>query len=310
MKNTIMILIFLGIWILIGFLILRFLIKQNRKVQLNNWTLFEGDLGSFKTTACTRKTVNLWRGRIFGNWLNPTLNIIIQILLFIIPITNFVYLYLVIRDKKLYKIKKRGEEVYSTFPIWLSFPFRLFKDKWTYTKAINADVLDWKYKIEEDSIVVLDEVGYIFPSETKKTDPKITFCMTWFRHATNATVICATQSMSEVNVTFRRKCNRVYQLSHGQRCIFPFGLFFCKVQVREIIISEDVNNIYEDNPETRNENWWTFKHPTRHFNSRYGKKLYNLTQEEINKISLKYQLMFEKLKMQNGEKWTSLDYEL
>lgn len=297
------------IFIIIGFIIFK-IMKKNRSIKLNNWTLFEADLGGRKTTILTRKTLNLWRGRIIINYLTPLLNVIINILLFIIPIEHIFYIIYCIKNKELLKIRKRGEKVYSTYPIYLDFPFNLFKDKSTYTYAINADVLDWKYKIEEDSIVVLDEIGYIFPSETKKTDPKITFCMTWFRHATNATVLCATQSMSEVNITFRRKCNKVFQLSNGQRCMFPFGVWFSKVQVREIIISEDVNNIYQDNYETRNENWYTFKYPTNHFNSRYGKELYKLTQEEIAKISLKYQILFEKLGMRNGDKWKTLNYEI
>lgn len=302
--------IFLIILIIVGFLILRFLIRQNRKVKLNNWTLFEGELGARKTAVCTRKSVNLWRGRIVFNSLNLPLNIVLNGFLFIIPIVNIIYILIIIRTKKLLKIKKRCEDVYSTYPIYLSFPFGLYKKKWGFTYAINADVLDWKFKVTEDCIVILDEIGYIFPSELKKTDPKITFCMTWFRHATNATVICATQSMSEVNVTFRRKCNKVYQLSHGQRCLMPFGLWFTKVQVREIIISEDVNNIYQDNIETRLENWYTFKYPVKHFENRYGKKLYNLTQEQITKVSLNYQRLFEYLNMNNGEKWKSLSYDI
>lgn len=278
----------LGIILIIIFIFLTIkLYKSNYKLEYDSWTFFEGSLGSGKTTVLTRLAISTRRKRIIYNFFVP----LIKVCLWLIPFYNILRLFQ--KKENRLQIKCRGTDIYSNYPI------RINKKLWSY--AINKDVLNWIFRVNEDCIVVLDEVGYLFPNEMQKTDPLYVFCMTWFRHGTNAQVFCASQSLSETNVSFRRKVNRVYHLSNIKHCIIPL---FSKVQIRQAIISEDMSNQYTDDLESRETNWYRFKYPSFHFRSRYGKDYYKLDSSDLIPISKYYQMTFDKLKMTNGKRWT------
>lgn len=271
--------------IVAGILLIKFC-ASNYKLEYDSWTFFEGSLGSGKTTILTRLAITTRRKRIIYNFFVPCLNIC----LWLIPFYN---LYRLCQKKEnRLKLKKRGTDIYSNYPI------RINHKLWSI--AINKDVLNWIFRVNEDCIICLDEVGYLFPNEMQKTDPLYVFCMTWFRHGTNALVFSASQSLSECNVAFRRKVNRVYHLNNVKRCIIPF---FSKVQVRQAIISEDMSNVYTDDLKSRETNWFRFKYPVSHFRSRYGKEYYKLDSDELLPISKYYQMTFDKLHLTNGERW-------
>lgn len=271
--------------IVLGIIIIRFGMT-NYKLEYDSWTFFEGSLGSGKTTVLTRLAIKTRRNRIVYNFFVPLL----KIGLWLIPVYNLIRLCQ--KKENRLQLKKRGTDIYSNYPI------RINRKEWSY--AINKDVLNWIFRVNEDCIVVLDEVGYLFPNEMQKTDPLYVFCMTWFRHGTNAQVFCASQSLSECNVAFRRKVNRVYHLSNIKHCVIPL---FSKVQVRQAIISEDMSNQYTDDLQSRESNWFRFKYPAFHFRSRYGKEYYKLDSESLVPISKYYQMTFDKLEMKNGQRW-------
>lgn len=291
-------LLIIGCILLIIFLIIKF-IRSNYKLKYDSITFFEGCLGSGKTTIITRLAINERRRRVIFNFFRPFLIPVVNILLFIIPFVNIVYgLLCLIRHEIIYKPEKRGTDIYSNYPIWIN-------RRVGFSYAINKDLLAWLYRVNEDCIICLDEVGYLFPNENKKTDDLYTFCLTWIRHGTNCLMFCASQSLSECNITFRRKVNRCYHL-----CNFCNSIpFFKKVQITMSIISEDISTITTDHIEDREENWFRFKYPRRHFKSRYGKNYYLLPDDDIKKLSYDYEKTFSMLHLENGSKWESYYYE-
>lgn len=278
--------IYLIILLVIVFILYIKFKRSNYALEYDNWTFFEGSLGSGKTTMLTRLAITTRRRRIIHNFFTPFLNFC----LWLIPFYHWYRLFQ--KKENRFYIKKRGIDIYSNFPI------RINRKLWAY--AVNKDVLNWLFKVNEDCILVLDEVGYLFPNEMKKTDPLYVFCMTWFRHATNAVVFCASQSLSECNVAFRRKVNRVYHLSNMKK---SWILFLSRVQIRQAIISEDMNNVYIDDLKSREQNYFRFKFPSSHFRSRYGREYYKLEHNDLLKYSVDYEQTFNYLKLKNGMRW-------
>lgn len=265
--------IFLIILIVAAFIFFR--LKKNAfKFTFDNVTFFQGSLGAGKTAMLTYHAIKERKRRVLNNFIATIINPFILV--------------------KKWKIKKRGTDIYSTYPIYVN-------KRYGYSYVCSIKVLKWIERVNEDCIVVLDEVGFLFPSEMKKTDPKYTFCMTWLRHATNAFVLSASQSLSECNVLFRRKVNRVYAL-YGMRRRF---LIRSCVNVRSSICSEDMTNIYSD---TDPQLLFTFKYPSKNFHSRYGKQLYDLLDDDIKKLSVDFDYLLSLMGYKFGDKWRSLDY--
>lgn len=286
------------IFIILMIIIVHKVRKQNYQLRYDSITFFEGCLGSGKTTIITRLAIKERRRRIINNFFAKPKTIILNILLFGLPIIHLIYIPWCLINKKIVKFERKGTEIYSNYPIWIN-------KRVGYSIAINKELLNWLYKINENCIIVLDEVGYLFPNEMKKTDPLYQFCLTWFRHGTNCLMFCASQSLDECNIVFRRKVNRCYHLANMKRWI-PF---FSQVQITMSIISEDIHTITKDNIEERDSNWYKFLYPVKHFESRYGKKYYQQDNKSILELATSYQQTFNKMNIKNGERWKSLYYE-
>lgn len=290
--------------IIIVIIIIKFK-KRSYPINYDNITFFEATLGGGKTTMLTRCAITERRKRVIKNFFNPLLNIIS----WLIPIYN-IYLFKELRNynkkhnltkRKFWEfpIKKVGTKIYSNYPIYIN-------KRIGFSEVISKNVLYWDFRVKEDCIICLDEVEYLFPSEMKKTDPLYNFCLTWNRHATNALIFAASQSLSGCNVVFRRKVNRCYHLINMSKSLIPF---ISKVQVISAMVSEDIKTIYQEDYEERQENWHYFKFPKNHFESRYAKKLYNLPKEEIKELAWDYSKLLKRMKLSDGERWKSYYYE-
>lgn len=251
--------------------------KTAVKIDLDSITFFEGSLGSGKTTMLVNQAIKLFKSRVFRFKLFNLLNL-----------CSF----------GLIKNNYLMPTLYSNFPIYIN-------KKYGYSTVINVAVLNWEFKINQDSIVVLDEVGYLFPNEQKKTDNAFTFGLTWFRHGTNSVMLCASQSLSECNISFRRKVNRCYHLHNCKRFFFSIS----SVEVVPVIISEDINNIYTSNTDDKILEKYYFKYPKKNFNSRYGRNLYNLNKDKRILLSYDFTLLLKEMNLKNGDKWCDLIYK-
>lgn len=271
-------------WILIIlfaiFLLLKYIKykKESIKIELDSVTFFEGPLGSGKTRLLTYMAIKSFKKRVM----------IYKLFRFLEIITFHIF-----------KSKKFIPHVYSNYPIYLG-------RKYGFSQVVNCQVLNWQYKIEEGSIVVLDEVGYIFPNQKEKTSDDYIFGITWLRHATDCVLLCASQSLSECNIAFRRKVNRCYHLHNCSKFFWRLS----SVEVVPVIISEDIKNVYSSSSSDTVLQRFMFLNPKNNFNSRYGRDLYLLKESERNAIASNYNLLLQRLGYKNGDYWKSLSYDI
>lgn len=278
--------------------------KTNYHFELNNITFFQGEIGSGKSAVITKQAIKTrWHRQNYNHiWRK-----ILLLLIWLIPIFNIVRLIKKLTHKE-YKVKLEPitEEIYSTFPICQK---TIWDKEWYWSNVIDRKFFSWEYRIPVDKpIVVIDELEYLFPSETKKTDPIWRFGTAWIRHGISPTIFSSSQNLDGVNVEFRRRINNVYNLNGCKRCIFPFGFIFSKVQVQRAIVSENFTNVVIDNVESREENWYRFKFPSKNYCSRYGKNMYQLSDEEVHKLAVNYEALLKMMGLKNGDKWRKLEY--
>lgn len=307
--------VFIALVVIIAILIIRFILK-NYNFKYDNFTFFEGSLGSGKTTIITSESLKVWKKRKLYNMFvaNRFVEILLSILIFFIPIFNIIWLIYcfryIVKNKRIWylKIDKRGVDVYSNYPL----RFRLFFwNKWEYSIIIDRHLFDWLVKCNEDCIIALDELGYWFPPSTNEkgnaimTDKQETFGLTWLRHAISPCVFSASQSIDEVNITFRRKIQHIYRLSNNKRVFLRLS----KVNCLEIQRSEDCGSIittFNDSEKTHIDNWHYYIYPIYNFQSRYGRFLYDLETNELRKVAYNYEELLKKYNLQVGNRWTDL----
>lgn len=264
--------IVLLIVLIIAVLFIKFL-RSNYQFKYDFITFFEGSLGSGKTTMLVYHTKLVIRKRLFKNY-------IIKFVNYFLP--------------KKWKLEYHCTKVYSNFPIFLGK-----KLGWSY--RIDEQILNWYYKVEKDCIIVLDEVGFLYPNSSKVPSLTERFCLTWLRHCTNAIIFSSSQSLSECNITFRRKANHVYELSNCKR-----GFLFSHINVLEVYLSENISTIHSDSSSTFKDNHYYFRFPKKMFKSTYGENLYLIPKELINHIDC-YSTLFEMCNLKIGEQWVDYD---
>lgn len=307
--------IFIALIVIVVILIVRFILN-NYNFKYDNFTFFEGSLGAGKTTIITSETLKVWKKRKLFNIFvaNRFIEILITILIFLIPIFNIIWLIYCIRyrikNKKMwyFAIEKRGIDIYSNYPL----RYRLFPwNKWEYSIIIDRHLFDWLVKCNEDCIISLDELGYWFPptlnekGNAKSTDKQEIFGLTWLRHAISPCVFSASQSIDEVNITFRRKIQHIYRLSSNKRVFLPLS----KVNCLEIQRSEDSGSIittFNDTEKTHIDNWHYYIYPRNNFKSRYARYLYDLGNEDLRKVAYNYEELLKKYNLKVGSRWTDL----
>lgn len=272
-----MIIIIIILVVIIGIKIYQW--KNNYKINFDFITFFEGGEGSGKTTILTHLAYKEVMKRIWQNRFKK--------LLFFIP------------NKKYANTK-----VYSNYPIYIN-------KKYGYTYVLTNEVLTWEKLVEDGSILVMDEMGLFFPMETKKTDQDKIFTMTYLRHildkdnnGNNARIFASSQSMDEVNKTFRRKCNKCYELSGMRKA---FGIKKAKVNILQVYLSESINTQYIDNNEFAN-NIYKFKYPKGKFSSTYAKDFKNI--KNIKEVSESYKNLLKYYGYEFGDKWRELNITL
>lgn len=183
---------------------------NQKKVPNNTITAFTGSLGSGKTFMAVKFAVRDYRNKM-------------------------IYWYL----QKIPLIPKRFKEkpkFYSNIPIrvW----FNQWANKLTYEHLIMAT------RIEEFSTIVIDEIGH-FASQYEYDHPFVQQFLQefirFFRHYTDGRLFITDQSSSNIVVSIRRRINQIYNLSNFSR----YFLFFYRVNVSEIHITEDILNIQQ-----------------------------------------------------------------
>lgn len=245
--------LFFGIIALIIFLVIKRKLS-NYRFKFDFITVFEGQLGSGKTTMLAYHVIKALKRRRRRNLIFSIFNVFL--------ISRF-------------KIKLYSEEVFSDFPLYLGKRFG-------WSRVVDDKFMSWAYKLPNGCLIAIDELAFLFPAKGQVSSDLERFTSVWLRHALgcNSRIFGATQSMSEVAIYLRRRMGHVYHLS-GCR---PVGFRSC-VNVIDVLMSEDIVNVYNESVKNFKENIFYFRYPKKAFKSDYGSCFYNLEMEKLKRIS-------------------------
>lgn len=131
--------------------------------------------------------------------------------------------------------------IIKTKPLFYSnIPIRYERKKWA--KILEYDHLTLKSRIPEYSTIFIDELGQ-FASQYDYQNPYVMQYLQefirFYRHYTDGKLIITDQTSSNIVVAIRRRINQIYNLHDFNR----WFLFFYRVKVSEVLITEDIMNI-------------------------------------------------------------------
>lgn len=263
-------LVLLIVLIVLLFFVVKFL-RGNYVFKYDFFTIYTGQGGSGKTTLLCHSAKITLRRRYLRNIVRRFINI-------------FLF--------KKFKLQYENYIVYSDFPCY-------FGRRFGWARIINKSVLDWSYQIEEGCIILLDELSYLFPSKKEIPSPRERFCLVFLRHimGKSCVVFGATQSLSRCNVALRSVVGHVYNLSNCTK-----GWFFSRVNVMDVIISEDVRTIYNDTSKDFKDNVYRFRFPKGTFASDYGKYFKYLKNQHLDVMD-SYDYIFNLFGLKCGAYW-------
>jgi hypothetical protein len=180
----------------------------------NTITAFTGGLGSGKTFMAVRHAVKNYRNDMISYYLE-----------------RFIPILFLFRKK--YKEKP---QFYSNIPV------RVWFNRWANT--LTYEHLTLQHRLEEYSTILIDEIGH-FASQYEYDHPFVQQYLQefirFFRHYTDGKLYITDQSSSNIVVSIRRRINQIFNLSNFSR----FMLFFYKINVSEIHITEDMLNVQQ-----------------------------------------------------------------
>jgi hypothetical protein len=190
---------------------------KQKKLPNNTIVAFTGGLGSGKTLLAVRHAIQSYRKSIRQYYYERY-----------IPILNMF--------PKKYKEKP---QFYSNIPVRVGFGL------WgkRMEQVLTYEHLTLQTRIEEYSTILIDELGQ-FANQYEYDNPfvqqYIQEFVRFFRHYVDGRMFITDQSSSNIVVSIRRRINQIYNLSNFSRI-----LFFYKVNVSEIHITEDLLNIQD-----------------------------------------------------------------
>ena len=150
------------------------------------------------------------------------------------------------------KVFKKAEmpKLYSNIPILLKRPIYISKKLIPY-KEYFSEVLTYEHilllnKIPEYSVILIDEVGQVadqYQYDNPFVMQNLQEFIRFFRHYIDGKLILTDQSSANIVVAIRRRINKIYNLHDFRRN----WLFFYKVKVQELFITEDIMATAEQN---------------------------------------------------------------
>lgn len=136
-------------------------------------------------------------------------------------------------------------QLYSNIPIKIRRELRLFSrvlipERWS--TVLEREHLLMQKPLNEYSVILIDEVS-TFASQWDYNNPncQVTFAhfLRFCRHYIDPAIYITAQSIDEILVDIRRKMSVAYHLDNMRRVM----LFFYKVDVTEIKLTEEIKNI-------------------------------------------------------------------
>lgn len=231
------------------------------KLKLQTINFYSGGLGSGKTLQATKTAIKLRNSSILSYYLLGKSPILSSIILFILlnilnfavfkgNFATFIFLginilisILIIKKRKILKEKYKIRKIYSNYPILI----KRTKKEVIYSEPLKKEHLLGIERVEEHSIIVLDEAQIMFPNQKNRSNPEVIWNLTFARHFHNSTIIMCSQSIGNMDIALRRVVNVVYNFSSFRKILF----LFYKIDVDKINYMEDVitniNDVKDDN---------------------------------------------------------------
>ncbi len=140
--------------------------------------------------------------------------------------------------------------LYSNIPILLRRPIyisrRLIPHKEYFSDVLKYEHILLLHRIPEYSVLLIDEVGQVadqYQYDNPFIMQNLQQFIRYFRHFIDGKLILTDQSSSNIVVAIRRRINKIYNLHDFKRN----WLFFYKVKVQELFITEDIMTTAEQN---------------------------------------------------------------
>lgn len=132
--------------------------------------------------------------------------------------------------------------------LFSNIPIRINKKTWSY--KLTREHLLMEERLPEGAIIFIDEIGQ-FASQYDYDNPLV-MCnlqefIRFFRHYINGRFIITDQSSSNIVVPIRRRISEIYALNNFRRVF----VFFYKVNVEIVKITEEITNIQNENQNRR-----------------------------------------------------------
>lgn len=152
---------------------------------------------------------------------------------------------------RLIKVNKNEKqpELFSNTPIYLGRRFIFFGRK-RWSKQITLRHLLMIDRLPEYSVIFIDEIGdfasqydYDNPFVMQYIQEFIRFC----RHYLDCRIFLTDQSSNNIVIAVRRRISKIYNLSSFRR----YYAFFYKVDVNELIITEDIVNFNDSSEDEK-----------------------------------------------------------
>jgi predicted pyridoxine 5'-phosphate oxidase superfamily flavin-nucleotide-binding protein len=145
---------------------------------------------------------------------------------------------------------------YSNIPILYKEPicFGLFRrPKWAVT--LTYEHLTLQDRLVEYSVIFIDELGQ-FADQYAYDNPFVMQYLQKFirfiRHYIDGYLVVTDQSSSNIVVAIRRRINTIYNLSKFRR----FMIFWYKVNVDEVVITEDMMTVKDSDKATQEQQYF------------------------------------------------------
>lgn len=256
--NDISLVAIIVVCLILGFVLYKFL--KPFFIHYDTSILFTGGIGSGKSLNSVKLALKLLKKQRFKvnlkNLFKKFINIFIR----------FINLFKKSNKLTLKKLVIYKPSLYSNMPILVN------KKKHIFCKVLTKDILTLKDRIEENSVVLIDECSALV-NQYNWNNAEVRYHLNefiqLFRHYVGGYLILNAQAESEVVKQVRSKMNSYYRCFDFQKFLF----FFYRVRMLHIQISENETSLSSEFIEDNTKRTYGIL-PRGRYNTRYLKNRY------------------------------------
>ena len=140
-----------------------------------------------------------------------------------------------------YLTKKRRPQLISNIPI--HFKSHLFSSEREWSVQLKSEMLVCLEKFPEMSVMLIDELPQLvnqFNWDLQLVQQNINEMITFYRHYYAGNLIITAQSVNDVVVQIRRKCNQAVWCYHMKK--YLFGLFYT-IRMADMMLNDNIQSM-------------------------------------------------------------------